>query len=335
MRIDGAHGGQAVRTSVALSCITKKPVAIENIRRERGVPGLRAQHVAAVRILQKICGARVEGAALGSTELRFIPGDVRGCRLEEDVGTAGSICLILQAVIPAVAASEKDVELKVVGGTDVAWSPTFDYMRHVVREAYGRMGLGFSISLERRGYYPKGGGRVVLRARSREIMPARLLERRAGRVEVRCTYSKIPEEAVVAEVERIVGGLEERHCVVGQHVREEDALDAGAAVLAHVHDEGSVLGADALFDRRAGAFDMKPDRIAENRLGVDENLADMLVVPASVAPGLSVFRVPRITRHLEANLRVASKVSGCRYGVGRVEGGYEVRIRGASYPGVH
>ena len=115
LKINGAYGeggGQIVRTATALSCIMKKPIIIEDIRRNRKSPGLKAQHITAIKILQKICNAKVKGANLDSTVLSFIPGNIQGCRLEEDVGTAGSISLILQAVIPAMTASGKEFELK-------------------------------------------------------------------------------------------------------------------------------------------------------------------------------------------------------------------------------
>ena len=126
LRINGAHGeggGQIVRTSIALSCITKRPIIIENIRKNRRVPGLKAQHITTIKILQRICGAEVRGAVLDSPELRFIPRDMRGGMIEEDVGTAGSTCLILQAVIPALILSGEKCELRITGGTDVPMGP--------------------------------------------------------------------------------------------------------------------------------------------------------------------------------------------------------------------
>lgn len=337
LKIDGAYGeggGQIVRTAITLSCITKKPIVIENIRKNRKAPGLKAQHVTAVRILQKICNAEVRGAAPGSTELCFAPGDAQDCRLEEDVGTAGSISLILQCAIPAAAISKKRLELRIIGGTDVPWSPTFDYLLNVAGEAFGRMGLKFAVRLNRRGYYPKGGGEAVLDVGPSEVSPVRLTGRKTDLAEVKCSYSKIPEKIIRDGVGEVVGKLRERNYAVRTQVREECALDAGASLLVHTCDGGSVAGADALFGGKTGRFGVELDRITENRLGVDENLADMVVLPASVARGMSVFCVPRITRHLETNLFVASKISGCRYGVGRVGGGFEVRVEGASDPGV-
>ena len=163
LKIDGSYGeggGQIIRTAVTLSSITGKAVEIENIRKNRDVPGLRPQHLAGIKILAKICNAKVDGLHIGSTMLRFFPSKISDAALKENVGTAGSIPLILQILIPAVSISKKNLKLSIVGGTDVAWSPTSNYTKFVLREVYSRIGINFSINIKKRGYYPKGDGFV-------------------------------------------------------------------------------------------------------------------------------------------------------------------------------
>ena len=105
----GEGGGQIIRSAIVLSCITKQPIHLENIRKKRKVPGLRPQHLTAIKILKKVANAKVTGAEIGSTELKFIPGTIENLKLVEDVGTAGSISLILQVLIPVVAISQKNL----------------------------------------------------------------------------------------------------------------------------------------------------------------------------------------------------------------------------------
>ena len=110
LKINGAHGeggGQIVRSAITLSCITNQPIHLENIRKNRKNSGLKPQHLTAIKILQKISNAKVTGDKLGSTELKFIPGEIKNSELIEDVKTAGSIALILQVLIPAVSISKK------------------------------------------------------------------------------------------------------------------------------------------------------------------------------------------------------------------------------------
>jgi RNA 3''-terminal phosphate cyclase len=112
LKINGGYGeggGQIIRSAITLSCITKQPIHLENIRKNRKDVGLKPQHLTAIRILQKISNADVIGAEIGSTELKFIPGKIENLELIEDVKTAGSISLILQVLIPVVSISQKNL----------------------------------------------------------------------------------------------------------------------------------------------------------------------------------------------------------------------------------
>ena len=328
----GEGGGQIVRTALTLSCITKQPIIIDNIRKNRKNGGLKPQHLTAINILQKICNAKVEGASIGSTSLKFVPGEIKESNLEEDVGTAGSISLILQVLIPVSAICQKRLELTIKGGTDVLWSPTMDYTQHVLREVYRRLGIDFAIKLIRRGYYPKGGGKVKVKVFPSKIKPVSLTERKTRHVKLLCSFSKLPKEMIHEKTEKIKSKLMERKFVVEDTIKEEEAVDSGSSLMICTIDDDSIVGVDCIYDKKTGEFDLDLNRIAKNNLGVDENLADMLVLPASLASGMTVFRVPKITKHLETNLFVVSKITGCRYGVGKLPNGYEVRVEGTSHP---
>ncbi len=333
LEIDGGRGeggGQIVRSAVALSCITGRPIHLKSIRKNRRVSGLRPQHLAAISILQRIAGAEVTGAEMGSTELKFVPGTMDNMELVEDVGTAGSIPLILQVLIPVVAASRNSLDLTIRGGTDVSWSPSMDYATHVLGEAYSRMGMMFSLEVRRRGYYPRGMGEVVLHVFPSDLRPATFSGRRTGRAEMICTFSRLPEEIIRNEIRRVSKDL--AGLTLNVRIMEQTAADSGASML--VFETGDrITGTDSLLDRKTHRFGIDAGRFAES-LGVDENLADMLVVPASLCDGRTAFQVRSITRHMETNLFVASKITGCRYGIGRLDGGFEVIIDGVSHPGI-
>ena len=329
--IDGSRGeggGQILRTAASLSCITGTPIHIENIRRGRKIPGLRPQHLAAIRLLARICDAKTDGLSAGSESLTFEPGAVQSMELEYDVGTAGSIPLVLQTVILPAAAAAKRLRLNIAGGTDVSWSPTMDYTRHVLSCAYSRMGVNFSAEVRARGYYPKGGGRVALEVHpSKDIVQVSLTERTGRIANLFCAYRGCREQALQA-VRRLQEDVRHGGFEVNSYVREERAACSGGAVLVCSQDASSVVGADGLAGR-----DGFPSDVAGRFLdssAVDSNLADMLVLPASIAGGTTIYRTSRITEHLKTVLYVASKMTGCRYGIGRLDGEYEVRISGNS-----
>jgi RNA 3'-terminal phosphate cyclase (ATP) len=332
LKINGGHGeggGQIIRSAIALSCITKQPIHLENIRKNRKISGLRPQHLTAITILQKVANAKVIGAEIGSTELKFIPGDIENLDLIEDVGTAGSIPLILQVLIPVVAFSQKKLNLKIKGGTDVLWSPTIDYTQYVLRETYSRMGINFSLELCKRGYYPKGGGEINLKVNSSNIKPIIFSKRKTNNVKLICTFSKLSNEEIEKKVNDIAKKLTNANFIVDIEMKSEEALDSGASLLIYSIDEDSIIGNDALYNKKTQEFDLDVGNFIES-YSIDDNLADMIIVPASLGNGKTIFQVKEITKHLETNLFVTSKITGCKYGIGKTSYGFDVIIEGIS-----
>jgi len=333
LKINGGHGeggGQIIRSAIVLSCITKQSIHLENIRKNRKVPGLRPQHLTAIKILQKITKAKVIGAKLGSTELKFIPGNIESLELVEDIGTAGSIPLILQVLIPVVAISKKELILTIKGGTDVLWSPSIDYTQHILKEAYSRMGIKFSLELSKRGYYPKGGGEINLQVYPSRVKSISFSERKTNIVKIICTFSKLPIEKIKKQIEEIKKKLTNENFIVKIKIQNQEAIDSGASLLIYSIDEHSIIGVDALFDKKTQKFDLDLDEFVKNSIGIDANLADMLIVPASLGEKKTILQVRKISKHLETNLFVTSKITGCKYGIGKLTNGFEVIIEGIS-----
>jgi RNA 3'-phosphate cyclase len=164
LNIDGSYlegGGQIVRTALALSALTGQAVQIDKIREARPQPGLKAQHVSALTALGKLCEETISTGELGDSSLAFEPGKLSARTLSVDVGTAGSLTLLLQALtIPCCFAPGK-IRLKLTGGTDVLWSPSYDYFDKVILPHYQHF-ADIKTKIEQRGYYPKGGGKIDL-----------------------------------------------------------------------------------------------------------------------------------------------------------------------------
>ena len=94
-------------------------------------------------------------------------------------------------------------------------------------------------------------------------------------------------------------------------------------------DNDSIIGIDALYNKKSNSFDLDIEDFIKN-YSIDDNLADMLVVPASLSNGKTIFPVKEITKHLETNLFVTSKITGCKYGIGKTNYGFEVIVEGIS-----
>jgi len=165
IEIDGSHGeggGQLVRLACALAAITGTPIRLVNIRARRDPPGLAPQHLAAVQAVVTLCQGECEGLALRAREFTLRPGRIRSGEFRFDVGTAGSITLVLQALLPVALSAPGTVHMMVRGGTDVRAAPPLDYLRFVLLPLLARTGVRADLEVRQRGYYPRGGGEVAL-----------------------------------------------------------------------------------------------------------------------------------------------------------------------------
>jgi RNA 3'-terminal phosphate cyclase (ATP) len=146
-----------------------------------------------------------------------------------------------------------------------------------------------------------------------------------------CVYSHISEEIIQKEVDdaKIILTKNGFDCEIS--IKEENALDKGCSILIFSNDTNSVIGSDGIYQKSLnGLGESVAKKFIESNLGVDLCLSDMLVVPLSLIKETSVYRVKQITKHLETNLFVASKITGCKYGIGKIDDGFEVRISGIS-----
>jgi RNA 3'-terminal phosphate cyclase (ATP) len=203
--IDGAHGeggGQILRTALSLSAITRRPLRIECIRALRRNPGLAAQHLTAVRAAAALCDAQLSGDTLGSACLDFVPQApvVAGnyafdVSLAREGGSAGAVMLVLQTVFLPLALANGDSGVELHGGTHMAWSPPFDYVRDVWLPMLSRLGVEASVELASWGWYPVGKGevRAQIRGHQATLKPLELEQRGSLlRVSARAVAANLP-----------------------------------------------------------------------------------------------------------------------------------------------
>jgi RNA 3'-phosphate cyclase len=163
--LDGSYGeggGQMLRTALLLSLLTDQPFRIENIRRGRSDPGLKPQHLHIVQALSQMSEVQVEGLAPGALALTFYPARLRGGAYEFDIGTAGAIPLFLQTLLPAAIFAGEPIAFTVTGGTDVRGAMTIDFWQTVLLPFLRPYALQLQLHVQRRGFYPAGGGRVLV-----------------------------------------------------------------------------------------------------------------------------------------------------------------------------
>ncbi len=300
-----------VRTAVAAAALTNTPLRLMHIRAGREPPGLAAQHLTAVRAVAALSGADVTNIRLGATEFAFYPGALRAGRYEWDVGTAGSVTLVLQAVLPLAIVCGGAVDMRIVGGTDVRAAPPLDYVLHVFLPLVARMGVNVRAALLRRGYYPRGGGIVEL-----EIAPGQVL--RPLCLETPGALQKITAYAHVANLPQ---HIVERLCTAGasqlaafslqvnsQVLGWEQAIGPGGALTLMARTEHTRLGAAVTAQRgitaehlgTQAAQDLRSELISDSTL--DVHAADQLLLYMALARGESMFRVREFSSHARTTL---------------------------------
>jgi RNA 3'-terminal phosphate cyclase (ATP) len=311
--IDGSYGeggGQLLRSAVALSAITGVAIRIHSIRARRSPPGLAPQHLAAVRAVARICGASSEGLELRSTELAFAPGPIRAGEVHLDVGTAGSVTLVLQALAPVMLTAEGGCRATITGGTDVRAAPPLDYVRHVFVPLLSSMGAELRLMVERRGYYPRGGGVVHLATQPATFRPLRpasagTLFAVEGLSHVAHLPAHIADRMRAAAIEELdKAGIPSRCDAVT--LGQRDAAGPGGAVVLWARREHTVLGAGRVAERGIPAEALGAAAGAElaadltRAATLDVHAADQLLIYCALARGESWFTTRALSSHARA-----------------------------------
>ncbi len=346
IEIDGSFGeggGQILRTAVALAVIVGKPVRVYNIRAKRSNPGLRPQHMAALKALAEISDAEVKGLHVGSTEVVFKPRTIKPGRYRINIGTAGSVTLVLQALLPVLAYSPGPVELEVVGGTDVPWSPPIDYVRAVLLWFLKILGYNVQLEVIRRGHYPKGGGvvRVKIQNPPRGFRSIDLTERgEINEVHVYSHATNLPRHVAERQARAVENRLraEGIKCGIVRHIewKEKGAeLGPGSGVVVVAYCKHSVLGGDALGAKGKRAEVVGTEAAEEliedleTNAALDRHMSDMIIPYLSLADGTSRISGARLTMHAFTVIHLVRKILGVGIQVeGSLEKPFKATIKG-------
>ena len=312
IEIDGSFGeggGQIVRTAVSLSAVTGKPVHIKKIRQGRPKPGLAAQHAHAIMALAGICNAKTSGVEPGSDEIVFNPGQIQGGSCRVEIGTAGSVTLLMQCLLPALLMADAPSTLRVQGGTDVQWSPTIDYFKTVFLPALSIFGADVRLESLQRGYYPKGQGMVLLEVVPRKLKAAQIpsgdLKGEREVVKGISHSSNLPSHVTARQAEAAAKTLLEAgyESVVSQESLKLPSTGSGITLWSE-NKGASCLGERGLPAEKVGrraAIELIDE--LGSKASVDVHLADQLIPYLALAGGS--YSVREVSLHAKTNIWTA------------------------------
>ncbi len=316
IRIDGSFGeggGQIVRSSLALSIVTGTPFRIENIRANRKKPGLMRQHLTAVRAAAEISRADVKGASIGSSVLDFAPGDTVGGDYEFSIGTAGSTTLVLQTILLPLVLAREPSRIVLEGGTHNPFAPPFDFLERAYVPLLNRMGPRVEVALERPGFYPAGGGRIVAEVTPTESLRGiSVLERGDRRRRLgRAIVSSLPRHIAEREIRMIGKRLGWNDCET-EIVEVEHPVGPGNVVTIELEHENVTEVFTGFGERSRSAEAVATHAIQQCQqylktdAPVGQYLTDQLMLPMSLAKSGS-FRSTGLSRHSETHIELIGK----------------------------
>lgn len=340
IEIDGSQGeggGQVLRTSLSVAALTGRAVRIGRVRAGRSKPGLAPQHLSVVRSLALICGAETEGAQLGSTEVTFTPAHMpRAGDYDFDVseaaanGSAGSVTLLAQALLPVLALADGPSRLELSGGTHVRWSPSFEFFQNVYLPQLHALGIEVRSQLVTPGFYPVGQGKVELEltpGTSREWKPIQL-EHRGELLEiagsaVACNLPAHIPQRMTDRSRSLLADLSVNFRVQPQRL---SGAGPGAALTLIARSEGAVAGFTAHGEQGKPSEEVAEEGCRrlqdylEAGAPVDVHLADQLLLPLCMVQGTSIFRTERSSGHLRASAQLLSQLLPVRINLTPREG---------------
>jgi RNA 3'-terminal phosphate cyclase (ATP) len=305
--IDGSRGeggGQILRTSLALSLITGTPLHMMQIRANRSKPGLQRQHAACVHAAAQLSGATVTGGEVGSNELRFAPGTSWAEDLTIDIGTAGSTTLVIQTILVPAIASGRPLRARITGGTHNPFAPPFEFLDRVFLPHLRAMGADVTLTLEKHGMMPHGGGVILVEVRPGKLHPVDIVEA-PGVAHSRAI-------AIVAGLARHIGDRE-------LEVACEEMPDPVCQLVELAHGPHNVFMCEAELANgyrelviAHGEKGKPAERVAleaidelhawvESEVPVGEHLADQLLLPLAVAGG-GRYRTGPLSLHATTNI---------------------------------
>ncbi|MEA2054304.1 MAG: RNA 3'-terminal phosphate cyclase [Candidatus Thermoplasmatota archaeon] len=323
IEIDGSHGeggGQILRMAVALSALTGSDVKIRNIRAGRPNPGLRRQHMIAIESVRKICNGKVNGLHENSLEIEFFSGDMKGGTYSFDIGTAGSITLVFQACILPSLFAENETIISLKGGTDVRWSPPWDYFNNVFLKLLRRMGISADGKLYRRGYYPKGGGMAEIAIKPcRDLHPINFGTEEELKIEGIVNIANLPLK--IAERMRNAAEKEfrEKEMETDITISEGDSSSPGIGIVLWTADK-KILGSDSLGKKGRPAEQVGREAAStlldkiESGADIDRWAVDQILPYAAISGKPFSFRCMELSGHAETEMWLLEKFLDVKFG---------------------
>jgi len=346
LNIDGSvgeGGGAILRLSAAFSFLFNRPIRIYNIRANRPKPGLRTQHLLGLQTLSKLTNSQLSECKVGSQEISFIPNRQITDKLELNINTAASIGLLLQPLQVASLNFPKGNAIKIDmngGGTYGKWAPSLAYLQEVSYRVFERAGLNIDLTIQKHGFYPKGGAKTkcLIRPPRDPLKPLILTELgNITSIQGKIVITKRLKKDIASRIsnsiknalKRLIGGVEANINIewvesasdgVGLDLWAES--DSGAII-----STGTLLGEKGLSSEKLAQLAAKElFKYIQNDIPVDNYLSDQLVPLMAYVNQTSKIKVLELTSHTKTNLELVNLFIHKSYSINKEKKGYIIEF---------
>ena len=322
LKIDGSichGGGQILRSALALSAILGKPFEMHSIRKNRSQPGLRRQHLCGVLAAAEICGAKLEGAELGSEDLLFIPKKIKAGTYQFAVGTGGSVSLVLQSILLPLAVQKVKSHISVAGGTYTPQAPTAEFFTETLVPRMNQMGYSVKAEITRAGFFRIGGGLVQVDCcRKDNFMPVYWMEKESPRkCFIQIVTSHFPEKTTLKVAKLIREELSKMRNMIPYELEimeNPDIEEPGAAVIVRTAGRiPTVFSEIAQYGYSSEALARSLGKQIRSFLAasapIESHLADQIILPLFFAAG-GIFLTKSSSEHLESCIKILELFTG-------------------------
>ncbi len=333
---EGEGGGQILRTALALSVITGKPFHLHHIRAKRPKPGLMRQHLTCVQAAVAVGGAQCKAlndkgvaSELGDQTLHFTPnpkpaGAIIAGHYEFAIGSAGSCALVFQTVLWPLLMAKGQSTLTLRGGTHNPMAPSFTFLDLLKPYFSGLAAPYFDIQIKRHGFYPAGGGEVMVKINppTQGIAPIDLMNRGALLehyvIGMNAGIDPSVLEREFAYLKSHLGWTAEQ--LQNRGLRSnEGPCNVLTAVLKYEHSAHVMTSfgeRKRIAEQVANQIVQEVNAYQKSAAPVGEHLADQLMIPMALAGWRgepSQFWTTELTEHTRTNARVIERFLPVRF----------------------
>ncbi len=327
----GEGGGSITRLAAGFSILFNKPIHLQNIRSNRNPPGLRLQHQLGLESLQQLSNGELSSIEVGTTELKFTPGNEFKTTLDVQIRTAGSIALLSQTIQTAFIHSTQENPIVINyrgGGTFGTGAPDPYYLNNVTYKLFEKMGYKCHIQVKKNGFYPKGGAMAILTVHPvidfHKIKPL-ILEKKGHLLEIGgiiiCSENlKKPQvgERISQSIRReLLDNPKFTHVRDDQfniQIQYENTLSPGVGLSIWANYEHTIIGTGTQLGKRGVPSETVGKNAAKTLINeastsatIDNYAADQLIPLLVMCPERSIIRVGHVSSHLQTNIELLQK----------------------------